>query len=136
MDPKITRESGRFIERLCVWTVRHHDFVRSRVCLYTWTGTVTVLFFTIAMRISIETALSAILFSGLAVMMILWILIERRKTILLGITDPDLREQAYAAMLSLICSRKHMLKGDYSEICRQIQCRSPNTRRATRTMPR
>lgn len=124
MKEKITRKTGRSMERLCIWSLRHHEYILSRIRLYAWLGTATILFFALVTRVTVETALGAILFSGLIMVMVLYLLNERRKVILLRIEDPDLRAEAYAEMLRFLCRRKDKLKSGYPAVCDQIGSRA------------
>jgi hypothetical protein len=58
-----------------------------------------VLLLSILLPIRLETALHVILYTGLTVIGLLWVLIERRRSWLLGIQDPVLKEAAHQAMI-------------------------------------
>jgi hypothetical protein len=124
MKEKTTKKAGRSVERLCIWSIRHHEFILSRIRLYAWLGTATILFFALVTPVTVEVALAAILCSGLVMMIVLYLLNERRKAILLQIADPELRAEAYAEMLRFICRRKEKLKSGYPAVCDQIVSRS------------
>ncbi len=103
-------ETGRNTARLCIWTIRNHNFLVRRFRLYMWSAAATVLFLAVAGVIKLELALFSILFGALCIVIILWLLIERRKTCLLNIQDPDLKRQAHAAMIEFIRERKDQIK--------------------------
>ncbi len=103
-------KTSKQVAKLCIWTIRHHNFLINQLRLYMWSAVAVVLFLSIANVIHLKIALLAILFSSLCIVIILWALIERRKTCLLRIQDPDLKQQAHAAMLEFIHDRTDRLK--------------------------
>ena len=97
----------RFIlARVCIWTLTHHDFLAGRIRSYVWPASATVLFFSIASIISLQSALYVLLIGGLGIMILLGALIHWRKAVLLAIRDEKLRQTAHAAMLALIHARQ------------------------------
>ncbi len=103
-------ETNEYVAKLCIWTIRNHNYLITQFRLYMWSAVAVVLFFSIANVIQLKVALLAILFSTFSIVIILWALIERRKTCLLRIQDPDLRQRAHAAMLDFIHVRRDRLK--------------------------
>jgi hypothetical protein len=65
-------------------------------------GVSVVLLLSILLPIRLETALHVILYTGLTVIGLLWILIERRRSWLLGIQDPVLKETAHQTMITYL----------------------------------
>lgn len=102
--------TSKNVAKLCIWTIRNHNFLITRFRLYMWSAVALVLFLSIANVIHLKIALLTILFSALCIVVIFWALIERRKTCLLKIRDPDLRQQAHAAMLELIYTKRLGIK--------------------------
>jgi hypothetical protein len=64
-----------------------------------------ILLLSILLPIRLETALHIILYTGLTVIGLLWALIERRRSWLLGIQDPVLKETAHQAMITYLRQR-------------------------------
>ncbi|MCP4686758.1 MAG: hypothetical protein GY859_01840 [Desulfobacterales bacterium] len=103
-------ETSKPVAKLCIWTIRHHNYLITQFRLYMWSAVAIVLFLSLANVIHLKAALWAILISVLCIVILLWALIERRRTCLLRIGDSDLKEQAHAAMLEFIHERKDKLK--------------------------
>lgn len=99
-------KQGTFLARVSIWTLVHHDFLASRIRIYMWSASFTLLFFSVASIIPLQIALYLLLFCGCGIVILLWSLISWRKSILLGIQDPELRQIAHAAMLRLIYARR------------------------------
>jgi hypothetical protein len=93
-----------------IWTIKNHNVIVVNIGIYTFTAVAAILFLVIGGVIHLQTALNAILFGGLANFAILWLLLEIRRSHLLKITNPELRQQAYEEMLVFIYQRKHKLK--------------------------
>jgi ABC-type bacteriocin/lantibiotic exporter with double-glycine peptidase domain len=89
-----------------IWTISNHNFLAGQIRIYVWTGSAIVLFLAVPGIIPLHIALYALLFCGLAMLILLWILIQWRKAILLDIQDDKLKQTAHAAMLALIHDRK------------------------------
>ena len=100
------RKPDTTLARISIWTIRYHDLLVAHMRMYVWLASATVLLLTIGGIISLITALYALLFSALGIMALLFGLIKWRRSILLDIQDEDLRQNAHAAMLALIHTRK------------------------------
>ena len=98
------------LARISIWTITHHDFLAAQIRIYVWCASATVLFLSITGLISLQLALHLLLFCGLGILILLWSLINWRRSILLGIQDDDLKLEAHAAMLSLIHARPHSVE--------------------------
>ena len=107
----------RWPARLSIWSIRHHDALVAHLRYYVWFAAATVLLLSLASRISLTTALYAILFSSLGLVILIWLLLERRRTILLGIQDEELRREAEDAMRVFIYSRRDRICGK-DTVCR------------------
>jgi hypothetical protein len=79
-----------------------------------WAAVSAVLVSALIGLVSLERALQIILAGGLAAGGIIWILIERRRTWLLGIADPELKAKAHRAMIVYLCGKLQT-----SSACRQ-----------------
>jgi hypothetical protein len=99
--------------RLSIWSIRHHDLLVARLRVYVWSATATILLLSLADVISLTTALYAILWSVLGLIVLIWLLLERRRTILLHIENEALREEAEAAMLAFIYARRDRICGKH-----------------------
>lgn len=97
---------GASLARLSIWTLVHHDWLAAQIRFYVWSASATVLFFSIASIIPLQIALTILLFCGLGMLIVLWSLIQWRKSIILAIRDEELKRLAHAAMLALIHSRQ------------------------------
>lgn len=88
--------------RISIWTIVHHHWLAAQFRLYVWLASATVILLSIASVIPLQTALYSLLFSGLGTLILVWILIHWRKSVLLSIRDEKLKQAAHAAMLVLI----------------------------------
>jgi heme exporter protein D len=95
--------------RLSIWSIRHHDRLVGHLRIYVWSAAATILLLSLANRISLTTALYAILLCSLSLILLIWLLLERRRTILLGIQDAELRREAEAAMSVFIHARRERI---------------------------
>ena len=93
------------LARASIWTIVNHNFLAGQLRIYLWSASATVLFFAVAGIIPLHIALYLLLFCGSVIMTLLWSLINWRKTILLDIQNPELKQTAHAAMLALIQSK-------------------------------
>ena len=82
-----------------LWTIRRQDHISATIRTQLMTAVSVVLLLSILLPIQLETALHIILYTGLTIIGLLWVLIERRKSWLLGIQDPVLKEAARQAMI-------------------------------------
>jgi hypothetical protein len=96
---------------LSIWSIRHHDRIVAHLRVYVWSAAATILLLSLANRISLTTALYAILLCSLSLVILIWLLLERRRTILLGIEDAELRREAEAAMQAFIYARRERICG-------------------------
>jgi hypothetical protein len=99
--------------RLSIWSIRQHDLIVAHLRVYVWSATATILLLSLGNVISLSTALYGILFSILGLTILIWLLLERRRTILLRIDDAALREEAQVAMLAFIHARRHRICGKH-----------------------
>jgi heme exporter protein D len=95
--------------RLSIWSIRHHDRLVAHLRIYVWSATATILLLSLANRISLTTALYAILLCSLSLVVLIWLLLERRRTILHGIQDAELRQEAESAMYTFIHARRERI---------------------------
>lgn len=127
MKPAKPYKSRSMMARISIWTITNHDFLAGRIRTYVWSATATILFLSIGSIIPLQTALYLLLFCGLGLMILIWILINWRKAILLNIQDEKLRIIAHAAMLALIHareSRHHGIENHHGPIHRWLNRKS------------
>jgi hypothetical protein len=106
--------------RWSIWTIRHHDLIVSQLSLYTFGATALVLLVVLSGKISLESALAGLMLGALAIGLLLWILIEQRKSILLNIDDPQLRRRAHQAMLEFMAHRREKVKKLHPQLTSRI----------------
>ena len=101
------------IETLYLWSIRRQDSISLSVRMHMWSAVFAILLMSFLIPIKLEIVLQVIFFGGLTTCAILWVFIERRKTWLLNIQDPDLKEIAHQAMIVYLKS-----KIDINRLCR------------------
>ncbi|MFZ7124536.1 MAG: hypothetical protein ACOWWM_00070 [Desulfobacterales bacterium] len=92
--------------KFCIWTLRWQSVIAQQLRMFTWTGTAVILFLAVAGRISLDTALHSIVISLFSIAALVYLFLQARRTSLLRIEDPALREAAHEAMLLLIHQRR------------------------------
>ena len=93
------------IEALYLWSIRRQDSISFSIQMHMWSAVFAILLMSFLIPIKLEIALQIIFFGGLTICAILWIFIERRKTWLLNIQDPVLKETAHQAMIAYLESK-------------------------------
>jgi hypothetical protein len=88
-----------------LWTIRRQNHISATIRTQLMSAVSVVLLLSILLPIRLETALHIILYTGLTVIGLIWALIERRKSWLLGIQDPVLKEAAHQAMIFYLKQR-------------------------------
>ena len=106
MKPVHVPTTGRRFARFCIWTLRHQALIAAQIRIFTWSGTLLILFLALAGKISLDAALQAIVISLLSMALLIWLLIAARRQSLLNIHDPEMRKKAHLAMLYHIRSRR------------------------------
>lgn len=99
-------QSRHRLARAVVWSILYQDEIAHHVRLYMWSGVALVLLVALSGKISVDTAIHGILIVGLTVCGGLWLLILKRRSWLLKITDPELKETAYAAMVIYLSAKE------------------------------
>lgn len=90
------------IEALYLWSIRRQDSISLNVRTHMWSAVFAILLMSFLIPIKLEIILQIIFFGGLTTCAILWAFIERRKTWLLNIEDPVLKEIAHQAMIAYL----------------------------------
>ncbi len=106
MKPNRVPTTGRRLVQFCIWTLRHQTQIATHIRIFTWAGTLLILYLALAGRISLDAALHAIVISLFSIALLIWMLISARRKSLLGIRDPELRERAHRAMLRYVAARR------------------------------
>ena len=88
-----------------LWTIRRQNHISATIRTQLMSAVSVVLLLSILLPIRLETALFVISYAGLAVIGLLWALIQRRRSWLLGIQDPVLKETAHQAMITYLMQR-------------------------------
>jgi hypothetical protein len=105
-----------------LWTIRRQNHISTTIRTQLMSVVSVMLLLSILLPIRLETALYIIFYTGLAVIGLLWALIERRRSWLLGIQDPVLKEAAHQAMIFYLeqrrsCGRPQSQCGDGDCAC-------------------
>ena len=96
-------EEDRLISaRFFLWTIRRQDRITRCLTLNMWSAVSVVLGIAVVGLVTLEMALLIIFVAGIAVGSITWVLIERRRSWLLSISDPNLRAEAHRAMIDYL----------------------------------
>jgi hypothetical protein len=88
--------------KLSLWSIRHQSWLAGQIRIYVFFATALIAFFALAGVISIETALFSSFSGGLVVAGLIWTLIQQRKSILLNIQEPEVRELAHQTMIDYL----------------------------------
>ena len=88
--------------RFYLWTIRRQDLISAHIKLYSWFAIALLLVMALASIITLEAALGTLLVGTLAWGTLLWALVERRRSWLLSLEDPVLRQQAHRIMLQYL----------------------------------
>ena len=109
MKENTPKETGARMAKFWIWTIRNHDAIAGALRIYMFAAVAMILLLCIGGVIHLKAALVSILFGGLSICALVWIVIENRRTQLYHITDPKLRRQAHEAMMEFIYLRKNRL---------------------------
>ncbi len=88
--------------KLSLWSIRHQTWLAGQIRIYVFFATALIAFFALAGIISIETALFSSFSGGLVVAGLIWTLIQQRKSILLNIQEPEVRELVHQTMIDYL----------------------------------
>jgi hypothetical protein len=97
------------IAKWCIWTVANQNWLAGQIRLYVWGGTATLAVFTFSGHISPQAALISMFISGTIIAAAIWLLIRQRRIWLLNIRQPELRQEALAAMVRYLVAIDHPL---------------------------
>ena len=91
--------------RFFLWTIRRQDQITRWVAMNMWAAISAVLAVSLIGLVAVETALQIIFSGGMASVAFIWILIERRRSWLLSISDPQLKAIAHQAMIDYLAKK-------------------------------
>jgi membrane protein required for beta-lactamase induction len=111
--------TGRRIARFCIWTLRQQALIALHIRIFTWSGTLLILFLALAGKISLDAALQAIVISLFSMALLIGLLIAARRQSLLHIHDPEMRERAHQAMLHQIRARR-LTRGEKAWLLKKL----------------
>jgi len=90
-----------------LWTIRKQDQISQILTMNMWSAVSALLAVALTGFVSLEMALQIIFVGGVATGGLIWILVERRRSWLLGISDPKLKAQAHRAMIDYLVKKMH-----------------------------
>ena len=67
-----------------IWSIRHQNYLATRIHLYIWTAVSIILFLVFAGIMSLEAAILSIFIGGFATLFLIWLFIERAAVALTG----------------------------------------------------
>ena len=85
-----------------LWSIKRQDDISAAVIRHMWSAVSAILLMSLLIPIKLETALQIIFYGGLMVCGLLWVIIEKRRSWLLTIKDPVLKETVHQAMVAYI----------------------------------
>jgi hypothetical protein len=99
-----------FRVKLCIWSIRNQSWLAGQVRIYIYGATALLAFLALAGAISIETALLSAFCGGAIMLCLIWTFIHQRKTLLLSIDNPEVRDQALSAMVDYLRGLGHKVE--------------------------
>ncbi|MFZ0610784.1 MAG: hypothetical protein WAM73_00955 [Desulfobacterales bacterium] len=106
-----------------LWTIRRQSHIAAAMQTQLISAVALVLLLTLLLPLRLETALQGIFYGGMAIIALVWALIERRRSWLLGIDDPALKDTAHQAMIAYLKQRAACDR--VPDSCRGENCPSP-----------
>lgn len=93
--------------RLCIWSIRNQSWLAGQIRIYIYGATALVALLALGDVISLKTAMFSIFCGGAVVLAMIWTLVQQRKSMLLNIRDPEVRDLAHKAMLEYLNQVNH-----------------------------
>ena len=90
------------INKLYLWSIIRQDDISSCVRTYVWSAVYAILLISLLIPIDLAITLQIIFFGGLMACGLLWVFVERRRSWLLTIQDPVLKETAHRVMIAYL----------------------------------
>ena len=88
-----------------LWTIRNQDLITRGIAMNMWSAVSAVLAIAMVGLVSLEMALHIIFIGGAATGASIWTLIERRRSWLLSISDPQLKADAHREMIDYLTKK-------------------------------
>ena len=98
-------ESHPISARFFLWTIRKQDQITNCIAMNTCSAVSALLVMALIGLLSLQTALHILLVGAMATGSLIWILIERRRSWLLAISDPRLKSEAHQAMIQYLIKK-------------------------------
>jgi hypothetical protein len=125
MQSASTRPSEKQWVRAMLWSIRYQDRIAHYFRLAVGLGMTIIAFMGAVGVVAPGVALRMLFYGGLILSSVVLYLIVQRRAWLLGIKDPELKEQAYRTMLTYLAvrgslpqqTRSEMKKADKEEEC-------------------
>ena len=110
-----------------LWTIRKQDHITRGITMNSWSAVSAVLVIALVGVVTLEMALQIIMIGGGATGALIWILIERRRSWLLSISDPELKAEAHQVMIDYLvkkmrCSSDHRRRMNRSDVRPTASC--------------
>jgi hypothetical protein len=102
MNQRKPQHVGPILAEFFLWAIRRHQAIATFITFWMWTSVAGLVIVALLDIISTDTATKIIFIGGFSIVGILWVMIERRRSWLLGIHDPELKMRAHEAMIRLI----------------------------------
>ena len=90
------------LARAMIWSILYQDQISHCVRTSILMGAMVVSLMWLVGLITFSAAFWSLLYGGLALSGVLWFLIDKRRTWLLNLKDPQLRDLAYRSMLAYV----------------------------------
>jgi hypothetical protein len=105
-----------------LWSIRNQDAISRQIRIHTWSGVAAFLLATLVAPIPLEKALTGLFVLGISITAGLWILVERRRSWLLRIQDPELKRAAHRVMVEYLQQKIGDEKTRHLDSCGESGC--------------
>ncbi|HHP7234319.1 MAG TPA: hypothetical protein ACFCUC_06790 [Desulfobacterales bacterium] len=105
-----------------LWSIRNQDAVSRQIRIHMWSGVASFLVATLVVPIPLEKALTWLFVLGISLTAGLWVLVERRRSWLLQIRDPELKRAAHRAMVEYLQQKIGEGKTRHPDSCGESGC--------------
>jgi hypothetical protein len=95
---------------IVIWSIQYQDRISHHFRLFMLGIAMVITFMGMVGLVSLEVALWSLFFGGLSIIGAAWYLIQLRRTWLLHIEDPALKQVVYETMLTYIYLKKSCLR--------------------------
>lgn len=105
-----------------LWSIRNQDVVSRQIRIHMWSGVASFLVATLVVPIPLEKALTWLFVLGISLTAGLWVLVERRRSWLLRIRDPELKRLAHRVMVEYLQQKIGDDKTRHLDACGESGC--------------